>query len=92
MANNNNIWWKIDSNSHNRLNESSRRKYEKLRSEQSIAPPVQTPPRPNNRTGEKVLFFMIAIPIVLALGMLFPGIAHGVLAYGAWMAYKNIFE
>ena len=46
----------------------------------------------NNRTGEKVLFFIIAITVVIAQGMLFPGIAHGVLAYGAWMAYKNIFE
>lgn len=48
--------------------------------------------RNNNRTGEKVLFFIIAIPVVMALGMLFPVIAHAVLAYGSWMAYKNIFE
>lgn len=46
----------------------------------------------DSQIGQKVLFFVIVAPIVLCAGMLFPGIAHGVLAYAAWYLYKEIFN
>lgn len=45
----------------------------------------------DNRTCEKVVFFLIAIPIVGVLGCLLPGYLHIVLAAGAMSVYKEIF-
>lgn len=44
-----------------------------------------------NRTGEKIVFFAIAIPVILGIGMIFPGIGHAVLAGIGAYCYKEIF-
>lgn len=45
----------------------------------------------NSTVAMKILYFMAAIPVVLLLGMIFPGVAHVVLAGIAAHWYKEIF-
>lgn len=45
----------------------------------------------DNRIGEKVVFWVIAAPIVIVLGCLLPGYLHIVLAAGAMSVYKEVF-
>lgn len=44
-----------------------------------------------SRIFGKVIFFIIAVPIAIVLGMVFPGVAHAVLAHGVMVLYRKIF-
>ena len=45
----------------------------------------------SKRTGEKIIFVLIAIPIILLVGMIFPGVGHAVLAGCAAYLYNQTF-
>ena len=46
----------------------------------------------NSTFAMKILYFMVAAPVVLLLGMIFPGVAHIVWTVVAVQWYKEIFE
>lgn len=46
----------------------------------------------NSTVAMKILYFMVAIPVVLLLGMIFPGVAHIVWAGIAAHFYKETFR
>lgn len=45
----------------------------------------------DNRLMAKIAFIIVASLVCLGLGMLFPGIAHVVLAASALIVYRQIF-
>ena len=46
----------------------------------------------NRTTAMKILYFMVAIPVVLLLGMIFPGVAHVGFSGLAAYFYKETFK
>lgn len=46
----------------------------------------------NSTVAKKIIYFMVAIPVILLFGMIFPGVAHVVLAGIAAHFYKETFR
>ena len=46
----------------------------------------------NSRTMEKIVFWIVAIPVILIIGMIFPGVAHATLAGLTLALYYKTFH
>lgn len=46
----------------------------------------------NSTVAMKILYFVVAVPVVLLLGMIFPGVAHVVFAGIAAHFYRETFK
>ena len=46
----------------------------------------------DNRTMEKIVFWIVAIPVILIIGMIFPGVAHATLAGLSLALYYKTFH